>query len=231
MAKPILKPRQYDLECVLPDELWELVPLALRQHTPEVYKDMIDETLNGDTKAAEDLYWTLNGRDRGYLFWVLRQGYADPEVLRTVLAHVWDHDHGSLVALFMDEPDPHACVRQIFITAEYPRRQMLKDLPRSFPIYRGAFSTESGIAWTTDYEVAKWFVTRQRKAGYVLHATAYRRDVVFFHDGRSESEVITRKPPVIGRVENIAAGVACIRPSAFGDAVPQPQQPAEGAEA
>ena len=64
-------------------------------------------------------------------------------------------------------------------------------LPDEFTIYRGVSKgrTEKGLSWTRNKEKAEWFASRFG-SGYVLQATAKKRNVLAYFNTRDEDEIV-----------------------------------------
>lgn len=110
---------------------------------------------------------------------------------------VFDYiDHDAIQAMMSDMPYFEKCLSK-------ECRQALKALPDDEPIiiYRGQNDEHigrdrvSGLAWTTEFDVAKKFASSGiggYTAGtpYVLKATVYKRDIAMAFNDRQEAEVV-----------------------------------------
>lgn len=105
-------------------------------------------------------------------------------------------DHDAIQTMMSDMPYFEKCLSK-------ECRQALKALPDDEPIiiYRGQNDEHigrdrvSGLAWTTNLDVAKKFASsgiRGYTAGapYVLKATVYKRDIAMAFNDRQEAEVV-----------------------------------------
>jgi len=74
---------------------------------------------------------------------------------------------------------------------DYLRYQLL---PKTVEVYRGCLDhNQQGLSWTLDKEKAIWFAQRFQREGItpmVLSGRVNKSDILFYTDGRSESEVV-----------------------------------------
>lgn len=78
-------------------------------------------------------------------------------------------------------------------------QQALAALPDEITVYRGYAErgTAEGFSWTTDYDKACWFAKRLAQAGdacFVAEATIPKNDVIWYFEGRGESEIVVASP-------------------------------------
>lgn len=71
-------------------------------------------------------------------------------------------------------------------------RVFFRDLPQVMIAYRGHQTVNrDGMSWTLDRDKALWFAQRYARGTYgVLSAQIKKRDVLFYADGRNESELV-----------------------------------------
>jgi len=149
----------------------------------------------GDPEAAA---WLVGAAPNGYrglialaAYW---SGVPNP-AYRTLLAHVWDHDHQHLVAAARGGAPQ---IRRMMRRAEFP-----VPFSGALRVYRGGRATETslarGLSWTVDRDCACWFAFkhhgRRERVPLVLCADVTAADVVLWHDGRSEKEVVLGSTP------------------------------------
>ena len=73
-----------------------------------------------------------------------------------------------------------------------------KNLPDEVTVYRGILVKDGlkqpyGVSWTTDFEVAYMFANRFAQLGgeaYIIKAEIRKEDILYYYNGRKESEVI-----------------------------------------
>jgi len=69
-------------------------------------------------------------------------------------------------------------------------REVFDNLDNEITIYRGYHKSKRGMSWTLEEERAKWFANRFTDQGKVLTATAQKKDLIAYLNGRSEEEII-----------------------------------------
>lgn len=156
------------------------------------WTELLWDGVSGSTEDAEDAVFRLPNSDRGRFAVAAYALLAPVLTFRTILNHVWDHDHDELISAVRGRK---STIRAMMRRAQYDT----SDLPDTFTVYRGTTrithsQAARGLAWTTSPDVACWFAARYRMgaegAPLVIEATAKRSDVVFWHRGRSEDEVV-----------------------------------------
>ena len=76
-------------------------------------------------------------------------------------------------------------------------QNLLKAMPVSFPIWRGAGHPfpESGLSWTTDRQKAIWFAKRNHQSkphhgAHLAKGIVQKKNVLAYFVGRGEKEIV-----------------------------------------
>ncbi len=135
-----------------------------------------------------------------FALWAVAEGHMDKAVLLDVLPGLWrgsdpDDTDSRFLALWNEARDLHGGT-------------ILDNEDRPLPVhtdvygdpwlvlYRGQLTLdEPGIAWTTDYAIARKFSSNGglrgvNRVGHVLARRAHPKDALAYLTGRSESEVV-----------------------------------------
>jgi hypothetical protein len=135
---------------------------------------------------------------RAHVLYGLWTWGAETELLRGVVATVWQHDYREMLAAFQRRQ-----IRALFDAARFP----IDHLPERVTIYRGIATkgserpTHSGIAWTLRRDLACWFALHLPGPGgsamfhippgwtpHLLTATVPRKRVAAHLRDRNEDE-------------------------------------------
>ena len=86
--------------------------------------------------------------------------------------------------------------------------EVYSSLPETFTVYRGVARGRNpkGMSWTQNKDTAEWFSNRFNigdEVGYVQAATAHKKDVLAYFNGRNEDELVisTKSLKDIHRIE------------------------------
>lgn len=86
--------------------------------------------------------------------------------------------------------------------------EILKDLPDSFPIYRGVSvgRVSLGLSWTRNKEKAEWFqhrLDRSSQEGYLQRTLVRKENVLAYFNSRGEEEIVVDVLAIKDKIEKL----------------------------
>ena len=152
---------------------------------------------DGDVDAAFSLSVALRNELRGVVAVAMWRAKVPKPAYRAFLGPAWDHDHREVEAAAQNR-------RTLAYMFRYAAFELPAELPDVVTVWRGTSyipikEAKNGYSWTTDRDVACWFAMRFAEfhgSPLVLTADISKRDIAFFTNERSESEVVLMRPPV-----------------------------------
>lgn len=152
---------------------------------------------DGDVDAAMSLCVALRNELRGVVAVAMWDTRVSRPAYRAFLGSAWDHDHREVETAAQDR-------RTLACMFRYAAFELPAELPDVVTVWRGTSyisieDAQNGYSWTTDRDVACWFAMRFAESNgspLVLTADIAKRDIAFFTNERSESEVVLMRPPV-----------------------------------
>jgi hypothetical protein len=167
-------------------------PVALKDDEREAIREILGGEPLGIFGLRDDL--------RAHVLYGLWIWEAEVELIRGVVATVWQHDYREIFAVFQRRQ-----LRALFDAARFP----IDHLPERVTIYRGIATkgserpSHSGIAWTLRRDLACWFALHLPHRGgsamfhippdwtpHLLTATVPRKRVAAHLRDRDEDEII-----------------------------------------
>jgi hypothetical protein len=151
---------------------------------------------DGDVKAAQNLYLSLENKMRGTIAAVMWRAKVPVEAFRSYLSAAWEHDHQHVITAAETR-------RNLGHMFRYAAFQIPAEMPPMMTVWRGTSGiTKSqagkGYSWTTDQDTACWFAMRfaERKgAPLVLTSEIAKTDIALFTNERMESEIVLMRSP------------------------------------
>lgn len=165
----------------------------------------LQQTFDGDAESAESLSCALGNELRGAVAVELWKARIPRAAFRAFLASVWDHDHHHLMSAVGSR-------RRLGALFRYAAFKLPADWPNTVQAWRGTSGTSvaeamHGHSWSVDRDTACWFAMRSAWSGaapLVVVADFPRSDIVMYHDGRSEREIVVINPPTQAWVDGDA---------------------------
>ena len=157
----------------------------------QLYRNRIEKA-----KTAFELYRFMRKSYR-LTFLKFTEKYLSIEDLSKLLADAWitseNPNQDANVSVTKLAKMFRKCDKKLLM--EDDEYEVYEHLPEEFTVYRGVSVNRNshGMSWTKNLKTAEWFAHRfdcDGKVGYIQKATARKKDVLAYFNGRNEDEIV-----------------------------------------